>query len=1327
MSKSLLSIIESLQKAAKKKADGQYSVVPEWMFAAANSTSPLTSSQRSQAKTLLSGAAKIDPEDYKKIVNTRNLDLALFLSKKPDITPDQARMILDHASPFAGTDHHYGMGMSAEFKALHPYDGDRAVTKADKEGWEVRGRDTRAVTKKKELQSALFNSLGSHDKLNDMLANGSEDAVRSFVASKWEGVDRANGRHLLHIITERPNLSNSLVYDITRNRSFDEGHVTEIMNRPEGNLHATALSRYNGQVSNAIKTAALNSPNADVIKSVMNNSSIDLSAQELMRGLNHSDDGVRAAAHRRAGDLPKEWAERDAIDAHVVHYSRPEDLNKFIDHYNSYKRRYDVEDYKPMRQDLQEKLLSRIENEPKAFDDNITNIIDPSTENTNRLFHAAIKSADADGSQYSSEGVSSLRRMVRGDDEGMGHKYLKPESIQHLLTTKHANNLMNYLADIPKNHSAATPETMLSIYNAIKTGKISGDRSFKADDYLTRVSRHPNTPMSVFLDMAQGDSTTLPHSIQSALASTDKLPRELWEKMAFNPNAPLIRRDAVTSPHVTSDDVTKMLADPDKDVRRNWIKRAPDSVMTPAHWDIIKKDKSALNRAASLDRQDMPPELLEHFLVHDKSAGVQAKAMNHRSMTPELLDAAVNKQNPHHLIAAADPTRMTADQNKMLLKRVKEDRVVKLAKLNKKAQAGTITPEQLTAEVSKLDSAHHLAARSLAKKNNLHPDDVNHILNLDHTVHDLGALSDVVDSLRGKGHMHQDQWENLLAKHPILRERQISRWFGQSATLSPEKWKQIADNLIPATASGSDSNSEAWSSVIASNGSVPESVLKSTLDRNVGGPDFLYKVLHSDVKRSPELMQSLFDKSISEDNTRTENYTIEALVKNPNLSESQVAQAYDHLLRGYVTGNEYWSSRMRQHLMQHANVPLAVITRAAHSDPSEKVARIAQDGLAQHDPDSMNSALKGHTIQIHPAVEKLKDFKGQIEEIGKGEPVPKGRLPNKGQGLPNEIFDAKGMVTPKSIDEFIDKLPKDKYNVSYDTWGGAQRHDRSQNQRVLQLNLTNKHIEDLKAQGLWGTFKKLQEKNFRSGHPVKQHSLGWTRIDDSQPGHAHIDEVQSDLGQGSIRDIEQRQADGEMEPAQAAAEIGKVKQMIKVLSGSFKDINHAIAAAAHQTLREGLHDPEVARVTPVQTTSYDNIEDQASQSGLHTKARISPEFLTKYYDGGTNEDSYEHRAVDSWAKHHGVESSKELGLEKFKELHGNASDAQFDVPVPGFIKSTYEQYPKSIGYKPADKKEAMPNTTAQETTFQLRKLVKSLTKLQQLYSLWKAMEGDSDK
>lgn len=1325
MSKSLLSIIESLQKAAKKKADGQYSVVPEWMFAAANSTAPLTSSQRSQAKTLLSGAAKIDPEDYKKIVNTRNLDLALFLSKKPDITPDQARMILDHASPFAGTDHHYGMVTGAEFKAQNPYTDARGITTAEMDGWETRGRDSRAGTKKKELQSALFNSLDSHDKINDMLANGSEDAVRSFVKSKWEGVDRAKGRHLLHIITERPNLSNSLVDDITRNRSFDEGHVTEIMNRPEGNLHATALSRYSGQISNAIKTAALNSPNADVIKSVMNNSNINLSAQELMRGLTHSNGGVRKAAHQRAGDLPKDWAEREAIDAHIVHNSRPEDVKEFIDDYNSYTRRSNVSDYKPMRQDLQEKLLSRIETEPQAFDDNITNIIDPSTENTNRLFHAAIKSADSDLSSYGSgEGISSLRRMIRGDDEGMGHKYLTPESMQHLLTTKHANNLMSYLSDIPKDHSAATPETMLSIYNVVKTAKAGGARNFRADDHLTRLSHHPNTPMSVFLDMAQGDPNTLPHSIQSGLASTDKLPRELWEKLAFNPDAPLIRKEAVTSPHVTSDDVTKMLADPDKDVRRNWIKRAPDSVMTPAHWDIIKKDKSALNRAASLDRQDMPPELLEHFLVHDKSAGVQAKAMSHSSMTPELLDTAVNKQNPHHLIAAANPTRMTADQNKMLLNRVKEDRVVKLAKLNKKAQAGTITPEQLTAEVSKLDSAHHIAALSLATKNNLHPDDVNHILNLDHTVNDLDS---VVDSLRGKGHMHQDQWENLLAKHPKLRDRQISRWFGQSATLSPEKWKQIADNLIPATDEGRDSDSESWGSAIASNGSVPESVLKNILDRNVGGPDFLYRVLHSGAPRSPELMQSLFDKSISENNERTEDYTIEALVKNPNLSDSQVAQAYDHLLRGITQGNEYWNSRMRQHLMQHANVPLAVITRAAHSDPSEKVTQMAQDGLAQHDPDSMNAALKGHTIQIHPAVEKLKDFKGQIEEIGKGEPVPKGRLPNKGQGLPNEIFDAKGMVTPKSIDEFIDKLPKDQYNVSYDTWGGAQRHDRNQNQRVLQLNLTNKHIEDLKAQGLWSTFKKLQEKNFRSGHPVKKHSLGWTRIDDSQPGHAHIDEVQSDLGQGSIRDIEKKQADGEMEPAQAASEIGKVKQMIKVLSGSFKDINHAIAAAAHQTLREGLHDPEVARVTPVQTTSYDNIEDQASQSGLHTKARISPEFLTRYYAGGTNEDSYEHRAVDSWAKHHGVESSKELGLEKFKELHGNASDAQFDVPVPGFIKATYEQYPKSIGYKPADKKEAMPNTTAQETTFQLRKLVKSLTKLQQLYSLWKAMEGDGDK
>src|SRR5690606_26694512 len=162
------------------------------------------------------------------------------------------------------------------------------------------------------------------------------------------------------------------------------------------------------------------------------------------------------------------------------------------------------------------------------------------------------------------------------------------------------------------------------------------------------------------------------------------------------------------------------------------------------------------------------------------------------------------------------------------------------------------------------------------------------------------------------------------------------------------------------------------------------------------------------------------------------------------------------------------------------------------------------------------------------------------------------------QNLPVQILDPKGHVTPESIDSFIDATPKDRYNISYGEWKGAQRHDESVTQKVLQVNLTNEHVQKLRDMGLWDTFRKIHNMSKRSGHPVDIHTLGWARIDDSHPDHWHIDEIQSDIGRGTIQAIESAARSGQMSEQDATKYKGELKTMIKVLAGQHKNINHAI-------------------------------------------------------------------------------------------------------------------------------------------------------------------------
>jgi hypothetical protein len=271
-------------------------------------------------------------------------------------------------------------------------------------------------------------------------------------------------------------------------------------------------------------------------------------------------------------------------------------------------------------------------------------------------------------------------------------------------------------------------------------------------------------------------------------------------------------------------------------------------------------------------------------------------------------------------------------------------------------------------------------------------------------------------------------------------------------------------------------------------------------------------------------------------------------------------------------------------------------------DDNRSIASIAGKKIASFDPDAYNQSLEGsHTVEISPMTEKLKHLKGKIEEDGGYS--HKSKFAEWGHaGAPGQILDHKGHATGASIDAFLDKQPKQKYNISYDTWHGAQMHDDSNPQKVLQVNLTNDHVKKLKDAGVYELFKELHHDSFRSGHPVRPHTLGWARIDDSQPGHYHIDEIQSDYGTGTIRKLERYRDEGKLNEEDFNKYKNGIESINNILKGDFKNINHAIAGAAHQ----------VAREKGITSTSYDMPNDQSKQSGLSSKKSLPGHFINTY-------------------------------------------------------------------------------------------------------------------
>lgn len=134
--------------------------------------------------------------------------------------------------------------------------------------------------------------------------------------------------------------------------------------------------------------------------------------------------------------------------------------------------------------------------------------------------------------------------------------------------------------------------------------------------------------------------------------------------------------------------------------------------------------------------------------------------------------------------------------------------------------------------------------------------------------------------------------------------------------------------------------------------------------------------------------------------------------------------------------------------------------------------------------------------------------------------------PNQKQ-IWKQIFDNKGKLSSEEIENKIQELPKTKYDLSYGKWdSGKMQNLNRQDQVIFRLDHSTDSIKPLmEDQGVYDTFKKVQSVSKQSGHPTNDNTIGWARVDTSDPKHWMIDEVQSDFGKTVRRYLQKEGAE----------------------------------------------------------------------------------------------------------------------------------------------------------------------------------------------------------
>lgn len=168
-----------------------------------------------------------------------------------------------------------------------------------------------------------------------------------------------------------------------------------------------------------------------------------------------------------------------------------------------------------------------------------------------------------------------------------------------------------------------------------------------------------------------------------------------------------------------------------------------------------------------------------------------------------------------------------------------------------------------------------------------------------------------------------------------------------------------------------------------------------------------------------------------------------------------------------------------------------------------------------------------------------------------------------------KMFGDKGKLSGEEIQSKIDEIPKTKYDISYGKWGSNKMQNlNGRDQLVVRLDHSPESIAEIaKDPELYDTFKHVQNVSQRSGHPTKDNTIAWARVDFSNKKQPFIDEVQSDFGK-TVREYLQKEGHGHK-----AEHIKKIEDIHKNWRETLK--NHILKLAKmHGAEKVFTHSPE---------------------------------------------------------------------------------------------------------------------------------------------------------
>lgn len=413
----------------------------------------------------------------------------------------------------------------------------------------------------------------------------------------------------------------------------------------------------------------------------------------------------------------------------------------------------------------------------------------------------------------------------------------------------------------------------------------------------------------------------------------------------------------------------------------------------------------------------------------------------------------------------------------------------------------------------------------------------------------------------------------------------------------------------------------------------PESSLLRTLVANNG------LNLHR-----PELVRHAYHhlmSTLDKQGQRAQLFRGEGVFANP-VTPSDVLLDAERRLRGEVANRHLLGVLAPRYneILNHQNLDLDHFKELLDS-PARPVldGRRIEERAGEVHPDLLYKSR----VAVKPGTERLREIRDKILQTDplRAEIPPRhlppgdwsaGRLPN-------------GNISAKLLQAHIDKLPVKEFNVSASKWTGLQRHSMEPS-KVFQLNITTNHLQEMRAKGLLGVFRKMIDASYTSQHPVTKQTIGWARFTGDAKRGIFIDEIQSDFGGTNGRTFVQKARS----QAQAHA---KKEEMSYEKASEF--IDTAVKRAEQQF-------PEAAE------KEIGNI----IFGGRPTNQVIHEAFLQHLRDTG-------HEGVP--VHMHSVETKAPISLGS-EVVDVSTGSLRQDAKIPAHMKETYGEQPRKMGYKP---------------------------------------------